>query len=140
MANRPETSPGARARALWKEKLELARRILAITGEELLLVELDGLGPLLERKQALIAEIEAADRALAELGGTGGPEEAESPTQQEFGRVVAAILENERALEARMDEEFQRLRKELRQFERETTLRGYLEARGGPAGRIDLKK
>lgn len=118
--------------------MELMRRVLAVTREELLLVDLEGLTPLLERKEGIIAEIGRVDSALA--GAGGDPPAMDENRQRQLAEVMAAILENEQALEERMEQEFSRLKKELREFDRQTTLRRYLEKRAPGAGNIDLKK
>lgn len=131
--------PPAEPAALLDEKLRLMKEVFAATQRELLLVNLDGLTPLLEHKDALIGDIRQVDEALAQAGHTPG-QQAEAARQQEIVEVVEAILENERALEDRIQEEYTRLRKELRDFDRQTRLRQYLEGQRQPVRRVDLKK
>jgi glutathione S-transferase len=122
--------------ALLERKLGLIREVFATTQQELLLVNLAGLTPLLERKQELIGEVARIDEALAEQGAP--PPEA--PQQEEIAEVVRAILENERTLEARINEERSQLREEMRELDRQTRLREYLERQKQTESRIDIKK
>jgi hypothetical protein len=123
--------------ALLDQKLTLLREVLALTQRALLLVELEGLTPLLERKNGLIGEVRLLDEALA-LHGAAPPEAA--PLREEQAEVVQAVLENERALEARIEQEHSRLRRELRDFDQETQLRQYLERSKPKGGWVNLKK
>lgn len=125
------------AMALWRRKVELARAMLQLTAQELLLVDMEGLGELLTRKDALIARIEELDAALGELSVS---QDALLPVQEEYGAVVRDILENERTFEERVDKERSRLRAELRNLERETRLRRYLEGGRPRGGTFDLKR
>jgi glutathione S-transferase len=122
--------------ALLERKLGLIREVFATTQQELLLVNLAGLTPLLERKQELIGEVARIDEALAEQGAP--PQE--TPQQEEIAEVVRAILENERTLEARINEERSQLREEMRELDRQTRLREYLERQKQTESRIDIKK
>lgn len=139
MANKAQTPAPPSPKLLWERKVALTKKFLAATRDELLLVDLEGLTPLLEQKAALILEIGKIDQNLAELGAPGAAA-ANEASQKELAQVVAAILENEQALEARMDEEHTRLRRELREFDRQTTLRRYLEGVPAAVGTVDLKK
>lgn len=139
MANKAQTPAPPSPKLLWERKVALTKKFLAATRDELLLVDLEGLTPLLEQKAALILEIGKIDQNLAELGAPGAAA-ANEASQKELAQVVAAILENEQALEARMDEEYTRLRRELREFDRQTTLRRYLEGVPAAVGTVDLKK
>lgn len=125
------------AKTLWRRKVELARAMLQLTAQELLLVDMDRLGELLTRKDALIVQIEELDAALGELSV---PQAALLPIQEEYGAVVRDILENERTFEDRVDKERSRLRAELRNLERETRLRRYLEGGRPKGGTFDLKR
>ncbi len=131
MASQPKGRPDKIA----APRPELLRELLALTQRALLLVDLDGLEPLLERKEALIAALRALDEGAAEdkppAGGAG--------QDGEQARLLQAILENERALEARMDEERKRVRQELRDLERQSRLRRYLQ-RGARRPKVDLKR
>ena len=119
------------------QKLSLLRDVLVISQQALLLVDLEGLTPLLSRKDGLIREIGLIDEALnlhARLPG-----EAE-PLREEMVEVVQAVLENERTLEARIEQEHSRLRRELRDFDQETRLKQYLERARPKGGTVNLKK
>lgn len=139
MANKAQPPAPPSPKLLWERKVALIKKFLAATRDELLLVDLEGLTPLLEQKAALILEIGKIDQNLAELGAPGAAA-ANEASQKELAQVVAAILENEQAMEARMDEERTRLRRELREFDRQTTLRRYLEGVPAAVGTVDLKK
>lgn len=122
---------------LQEQKLALLREVLVLTQQSLLLVDLEGLTPLLDRKDGLIREIQLIDEALA-LHDAAAPE-AEA-LREEQAEVVQAVLENERTLEARIEQEYSRLRRELRDFDQETRLRHYLERARPKGGTVDLKK
>ena len=122
---------------LLQQKLILLREVLSLTQQSLLLVDLEGLTPLLERKDGLIREIQLIDEALALH--TSLPAEAE-PLREEMAGVVQAVLENERTLEARIEQEYARLRRELRSFDQETQLKQYLERARPKGGTVNLKK
>ncbi len=124
------------AAELLRQKLSIMNEFLRITQQELLLVNLEGLSPLLDRKDTLIREIARIDAELEKRE----PPPAEAPQQQEIARLVGAILENERTLEARINEEHSRLRKEIRELDRQTRLREYLERQRRPEAKIDLKE
>ena len=123
--------------ALLHQKLGVLRDVLNVTQQCLLLVDLDGLTPLLERKNALIGEVRLIDEALG-LHDTQ-PLEAEA-LRAELLEVVQSVLENERTLEARIHKEASRLRAELRDFDQETQLRQYLERARPKGGKVNLKK
>jgi hypothetical protein len=122
---------------LMEQKAGLLREVLAVTQQALLLVELEGLTPLLERKDGLIREIRLIDEALALHARL--PAEAD-PLREEMAGVVQAVLENERTLEARIEQEYARLRRELRNFDQETQLKQYLERARPKGGTVNLKK
>ena len=123
--------------ALLHQKLAVLRDVLALTQQCLLLVDLDGLTPLLERKDALIREMQLIDEAL----GLHDSEPLEAEVlRTELREVVQSVLENERTLEARIHKEYSRLRGELRDFDQETQLRQYLERARPKGGRVNLKK
>ena len=119
------------------QKLNLLRDVLELTQQSLLLVDLEGLTPLLERKDGLIREIQLIDDALALHERM--PAEAE-PLREEMVTVVQAVLENERTLEGRIEQEQSRLRRELRNFDQETRLKQYLERSHTKGGTVNLKK
>ncbi len=122
---------------LLRQKLSLLSDVLDISQQALLLVDLEALTPLLSRKDGLIREIGLIDAALnlhAKLPG-----EAE-PLREEMREVVQAVLENERTLEARIEQEHSRLRRELRDFDQETRLKQYLERAHPKGGTVNLKK
>ncbi len=137
-----ERNPPAHADAagLVERKLALLRDVLARTQEQLLLVSMDELSPLLERKEALIEEMGQVDRELVALGPEAiSAAEAES-RRSELTRLVDAILENERTMEGRMQEERSRLRGELQALERQSRVKQYLES-ARPQGRtVDIKR
>jgi hypothetical protein len=119
--------------ALWERKLALLREILGVTQQELLLVDLDGLSALLARKEALIQEIKRIDEGLEPVSARPG-------VQDEMAAVVEAVLENERTLERRLAEEQGLLRSELRDFDRQTRLKRYLERSRTRSGTVNLRK
>ncbi|MEE8554822.1 MAG: hypothetical protein V3T00_03095 [bacterium] len=137
-----ERNPPAQADAagLVERKLALLRDVLARSQEQLLLVSMDELAPLLERKEALIEEMGQVDRELVALGPEAiSAAEAES-RRSELTRLVDAILENERTMEGRMQEERSRLRGELQALERQSRVKQYLES-ARPQGRtVDIKR
>jgi hypothetical protein len=122
---------------LLEEKLALMKDVFAATQQELLLIDLEGLEPLLERKDRLIAKIGAIDEQLLGAGGEGLED---APQFREIEETVEAILENERALEARMREEHARLHEELKELDRQSRLKQYLERQKQTGSAIDLKK
>ncbi len=69
-----------------------------------------------------------------------GPPAGVVAVVREIAEMVEAILENQRALEARMSDEYSRLRKELRDLDRESRLKQYLELQKQVESKIDLKK
>jgi uncharacterized membrane protein YccC len=133
------TRDAPRVDGLLEKKLELLRAVLETTRQELLLVDLDGLGPLLERKERLIAEVDAVDAALAGLDAAA-VEQGRRQTRDELERIVVAVLDNEGTLAARLDAERERLRQDLRELERETRLRGYLESQQPGGRKVDVKQ
>lgn len=137
MANNQHHKPDADTARLLEEKLALMRKVFETTQQELLVVEMDGLTPLLEHKDRLIEKISAIDVQLGEAGRQGL---IDAPQLREITEVVEAILENQNALEARMSEEHSRLRQELRNLDRESRLKEYLERQKKTASKIDLKK
>ena len=121
-------------------KTGLLRSVLELSQQEALLVDLDGLEGLLEEKERLIGSLQRVDEQLAESGGTGDAGLGRSREQEEQGRLLAGILENERAVEQRMENERRRLGVELKELERETRLRRYLERPTGRRRKVDLKQ
>ncbi len=140
MASERNPPASADAAGLVDHKLALLRDVLARTQEQLLLVSMDELSPLLERKEALIEEMGQVDRELEALGPEAiSPAEAEA-RRGELTRLVDAILENERTMEGRMQEERSRLRGELQALERQNRVKQYLES-ARPQGRtVDIKR
>ena len=130
--NEPEA-----AQALIEQKLAVLRDVLALTRDCLLLVELDGLTALLERKDRLLNEVRLIDEALALHESI--PPAAEALRAQMI-EVVQSVLENERTLEARIEREYAELRREMRDFEQETQLKQYLERARPKGGTVNLKK
>ena len=137
MANNQEERPDEGAIKLLEEKLALFNQVFETTQQELLLVDMAGLTPLLERKDRLIAKINAIDEQLNKEGLQGI---IDAPQLREIAEMVEAILENQRALEARMSDEYSRLREELRDLDRESRLKQYLERQKQVESKIDLKK
>ena len=141
MANNQGTRKGPGAEALLARKLELMKEVFEASQQELLLVDLELLSPILERKEALFAEIVRIDGELAQPARRGRRQNpGETSLEQELAEVVSAILENEKTLEARIQEEQSRLREELRNFGRQTRVRHYLDRLTPPGGRINVKK
>ncbi|HEX7928665.1 MAG TPA: hypothetical protein VF678_13810 [bacterium] len=142
MASDRETKSASDARSvaqLREQKLALLDKVLSCTRSELLLVELDGLAPLMERKDALIVELTAVDQALETLGDTAAVQQA-SPHGAEVARLVEAILENEQTMETRIGTERDRLRKQLRDLDHQAQVRGYLERQRPRSGKVDLTR
>jgi transcription antitermination factor NusG len=121
-------------------KTGLLRSVLELSQQEALLVDLDGLEGLLEEKERLIGSLQRIDEQLAARGGSGEAVLEREREQEEQERLLAGILENERAVEERMESERRRLGVELRELERETRLRKYLEQPRGPRRKVDLKQ
>ncbi len=141
MANENQPPTRADENALLEKKLGLFKAIFEATQRELLLVDLAGLTPILEHKEALIDEIAGIDEELARSARVpAGRVPAAGPQAEEMGEVVRAIMENERTLEARIAEEHGRLRKEMRELERQTRLKEYLDRKKRTGNRINLKK
>lgn len=137
-----ERNPPAQADAagLVERKLALLRDVLARSQEQLLLVSMDELSPLLERKEALIEEMGQVDRELVALGPEANSAAEAESRRSELTRLVDAILENERTMEGRMQEERSRLRGELQALERQSRVKQYLES-ARPQGRtVDIKR
>ncbi|MDH5751608.1 MAG: hypothetical protein OEZ59_04255 [Deltaproteobacteria bacterium] len=125
------------ARDLLKNKLELLQQVHSLTEQELLLVNLETLTPLLEKKDTLIEKIKSVDGELAKLEFSG---KQALELQRQVEETVKTLLENERALEARIESEHKRLRKELMQFEKQTRLRSYLDKEPRRGGRLNVRK
>lgn len=122
---------------MMRQKLNIMHEFLSITQQELLLVDLEGLPPLLERKDGLIREIQLIDETLA-LHDPPSPEH--EGLREELTGVVEAVLENERALEERLLEAQSKLREEMRDLEQETRLKRYLERAKTKGGTVNLKQ
>ena len=123
--------------SLLEHKLNLLRDVLSLTQQALLLVDLEGLTPLLERKDGSIREMQLIDETLALHARL--PAQAQL-LNEEMAEVVQAVLENERTLEERIEREHARLRRELRDFDQETRLKQYLERARTKGGTVNLKK
>lgn len=128
------------AEALSGRKLELLKQMLSVTQQQLLLVNLDELAPLLERKESLIEEIKRIDEAMQGLGRNPLAERSARSKRNEFARVIDAILTNERTMEARMQEEQARLRGELQALERQSRVKQYLEGARPQGRKVDIKR
>jgi len=126
--------------ALLKEKLSVLGDILEMTRQELLLVDLDKLTPLLEQKDELLAKISGLDEQISATGQNQGETWEDMPQHQEMASLIQSILENEAVLEERMQAEFAQLRSELREFNQETRLKKYLEDHKPRKSRVDLKR
>ena len=121
---------------LLRQKVMIMNEFLSITQQELLMVDLESLSPLLERKDGLINEIRLIDEALGLH--EGDPPESE-PLRVELAELVEAVLENERALEGRLLEEQSRLRQEIRGLDQESQLKQYLKKTRDKGGTVNLK-
>ena len=126
------------APALLERKLALLRELFALTQQGLLLTDLEELTPIQARQDALIAEVTRLDEDLAAL--PPAPAKVLEPWQAEAARVIEDILENGRALEARIGRERSRLQAELRSVDRQQRLTRYLEGARQKGTHIDLKK
>lgn len=138
-AERP-SGDGGPADRLLERKIALLSKVLDVTRHELLLVELDGLAPLIARKDALIAELTEVDRALEALGDVAMERQQASPFGAELTRLVEAILDNEQTMESRIGAERDRLRGQLRDLDHQAQVRGYLERQRPRAGKVDLTR
>lgn len=118
-------------------KTEILRRILALTHQEVLLVDLDGLAGLLGEKERLIESLRRVDE---ELAGAAADDPAAVAEREEQARLLGIVLENEAAVEARIASERERLRGELRALERETRMRKYLERPSARRIKVDLTR
>ena len=121
-------------------KLRAARALFAVTQQELLVVDLEDIEPLLERKEQLIAEIGHLDAELAAHGGEEEVMAVQPDFVDTYREVVEAALENEQAMEARLADERTRLAQELQEFEHHTRLRQYLDNPRASGGTVNLKK
>ena len=120
-----------------RQKLIIMHEFLSITQQELLLVDLEELTPLLERKDVLIREIKLIDETLALHDP---PPSEHAKLREELTGVVEAILENEAAMEERILEAQSRLRQEMRGLDQETRLKRYLERAKTKGGTVNLKQ
>jgi hypothetical protein len=123
--------------ALLEQKLGALREVLVLSQQSLLLVDLEGLTPLLEQKNVLIRQVRLIDQTLALHEDV--PAQT-APLRKELAEVVQSVLENERTLEARIEREQSQLRQELRDFDQETRLKQYLERTRPKGGTVNLKK
>ena len=121
---------------LLRQKVIIMNEFLSITQQELLMVDLEKLSPLLERKDGLISEIRLIYEALGLHDGD--PPDSE-PMRVELAELVEAVLENERALEERLLEEQSRLRQEIRGLDQESQLKQYLKKSTDKGGTVNLK-
>jgi len=122
---------------LLRQKVMIMNEFLSITQQELLLVDLESLSPLLEHKDGLISEIRLIDEALG--FHDGDPPESE-PLRIELAELVEAVLENERALEGRLLEEQSKLRGDIRSLDQESQLKQYLKKAKDKGGTVNLKR
>jgi hypothetical protein len=121
-------------------KTLLLRRVLELSQQAVLLVDWEGLAPLLDEKERVIADLRRVDEELAAATADAGADPAGAAERDEQARLLAIVLENEATVEVRMDSERERLRVELRELERETRLRGYLERPAARRMKVDLKR
>ena len=128
----------AEAKGREVRKTELLRRILDLTQQEVLLVDLDGLAGLLSEKEGLIESLRRVDEDLA--GAAGADDAGSVAEREEQSRLLGIVLENEALVEARIASERERLRSELRELEGETRLRKYLERPTTSRVKVDLKR
>ena len=128
------------AEALSERKLELLKQMLSVTQQQLLLVNLDELAPLLARKESLIDDIKRLDQALQGLGMEPLAERSAQSKRDEFARVIDAILTNERTMEGRIQQEQARLRGELQALERQSRVKQYLEGARPQGRKVDIKR
>ncbi len=121
---------------LLRQKVMIMNDFLSISQQELLMVDLESLSPLLERKDGLINEIRLIDEALG-LHDSDPPDS--EPLRVELAELVEAVLENERALEERLLEEQSQLRQEIRNLDQESQLKQYLKKTKDKGGTVNLK-
>jgi hypothetical protein len=140
LANEAQGPRAPDPETLIERKLALLKRVLGLTQRQLLLVNVDELGGPLEEKDRLIEELRRLDRSLADSGRDPLAEPASAAARAEFARVIDAILANERAMEARMQEEQSRLRGELQALERQSRVKQYLEGSRPQGRKVDIKR
>ena len=128
------------AGVLIRRKLELLKQMLSLTQQQLLLVNLDDLGSLLDRKEKLIEEIQRVDHTLAGMGSNPLAEGTAGVSREEFARVIDAMLANERTMEERIQQEQARLRGELQALERQSRVKQYLEGTRPQGRTVDIKR
>lgn len=121
---------------LLRQKVIIMNEFLSITQQELLMVDLEKLSPLLERKDGLISEIRLIDEAIGLHDGD--PRDSE-PLRVELAGLVEDVLENERALEGRLLGEQSRLWQEIRGLDQESQLKQYLKKTKHKGGTVNLK-
>ena len=100
-----------------KQRQSIALKLLELTRQAALLVDLEQLEPVLERKTTLMKAYEEMN-ALAPA--------ATGAEAQMLERTLLAIGENESALEARLSEATEAVRKELKELDRSSRVRQYL--------------
>ena len=89
MANDHGKRKGPSQEVLLARKLELMKEVFEATQRELLLVDLELLSPILERKESLFAEIARIDGELAQSERQG-----ENPTHEEkFPIKMTAVID-----------------------------------------------
>ena len=125
---------------LVEQKLALMRDILHVTQQQLLLVNLDELTPLLEQKESLIERIREVDGKLTRYGGSGDKTGQNPSWRDEMNRLVEAILDNERTMEARIEEAQTELKRDLQTRERQGRVKQYLEGTRTPGRSVNLKR
>jgi len=132
--------PKQGAKVLLNQKTALIKDILAATEEQLLLVDLEGLGPILSRKEALMEQIRVLDEKLAGMAETSGQAWEAEPRHREIAELIEGILENERTLEARLTQEVSNVKKEIGELDQQTRFKRYLDRQRPKSRGINLKK
>lgn len=125
---------------LVEQKLALMRDILHVTQQQLLLVNLEALTPLLEQKESLIERIREVDGKLERYGGSGDQTGQIPSWRDDMNRLVAAILDNEQTMEARIEEAQMELKRDLQILERQGRVKQYLEGTRTPGRSVNLKR
>ncbi|MDH4122092.1 MAG: hypothetical protein OEV94_10345 [Deltaproteobacteria bacterium] len=126
------------AAEVMKERQQLLETLLDLSQRQLLMVNLDGLEDLIARKEGVIARLRELDAEWENSAKGQGPEA--SPWMGEMARLVGAILENEQAMERRMEEERAQLGRELSALERQENIKRYLGDRKTAGRRVDLSE
>ncbi|MDH4225630.1 MAG: flagellar protein FliT [Deltaproteobacteria bacterium] len=132
-------NPNSETNTLAKKKLALLRHMLELTQKQMLLADLDGLSPLLDEKDRLIDQMRQVDSRLPQPL-PGPKQQPPNPVEQEMIRLIEAILENEKRMEARMEEEKKKLSQEILSAGRQNLVKQYLDSPKTQGGSVNLKK